>query len=339
MTNYLFRLEVPEDKSAFTVAEVLAATAVAIHGSAGPLQGKTDSMKLPPSLKRKAASQVHREVLIKAISDGAIVLRSPLTGTECELGRPADDGYRLMTRGHFKVLCELLSIELVSPPRPHFVTIARPLEVPPELLALAPDVLISFRHEFRPNLETNAYTAADYRADIEARITRQAEGYFTLNEAAQVLANARAGMKPVEAIKRIRLAHSKGLLPIHQAETRFPLEVGEDISEWRDLLEVSELDAWLRGSAGYGFPAATGATQGLDRDVSETPKQRRARLLAMLDAEIAAGRERGALARITQAEKRTRPTADRSNIGKDIKKAREERDDMRRGGALGRLLN
>lgn len=70
----------------------------------------------------------------------------------------------------------------------------------------------------------------------------------------------------------------------------------------------------------------------------ETPKQRRARLLQMHDAEVSAGRGRGALARITEIEKRTRPTADRSNIGKDIRKAREERDAERRGGALTRLL-
>lgn len=71
---------------------------------------------------------------------------------------------------------------------------------------------------------------------------------------------------------------------------------------------------------------------------AETPKQRRARLLAMFDAESAAGRERGVLARITKAEKRYRPTADRSNIGKDIKRAREERDAERRGLALPHLL-
>jgi hypothetical protein len=58
----------------------------------------------------------------------------------------------------------------------------------------------------------------------------------------------------------------------------------------------------------------------------------------MHDAEVSAGREHGALARITEIEKRTRPTADRSNIGKDIRKAREERNAERRGGALTRLL-
>lgn len=289
MTNYLFRSEVPADKSAFTVAEVLAATAVAIHGSAGPLQGATESTKLPPSLKRRAASQVHREVLMKAISDGAIVLRSPLTGTECELGKPADDGYRLMTRAHFKALCELLSIELVSPPRPHFVTSARPLEVPPELLALAPDVLIIEEHRIgRQNGAVNGFSAGVYRELIEERIARQAEDLFTVNEAAQVLADARPGKTGIEWVKEFRAGHCAGALPIRESGSRIPFKPAnpsehaqipntwtarqEAARDFQDLVKGTDLDAWLRSTAGYGFPAAGQ----LPASKVETPKQRRA---------------------------------------------------------------
>lgn len=70
----------------------------------------------------------------------------------------------------------------------------------------------------------------------------------------------------------------------------------------------------------------------------ETAKQRRARLLELHDVEVAAGRKLGAVNRIAAAEKQTRPTADRSNIGKAIKKAREERADDRRGGEAARVL-
>lgn len=72
--------------------------------------------------------------------------------------------------------------------------------------------------------------------------------------------------------------------------------------------------------------------------MSENPKQRRVRLLEMFDVEVAARGSRGALNRVTEIEKRTRPTADRSKIGKDVKKAREERDAERRGGAFARLV-
>ncbi len=143
-----------------------------------------------------------------------------------------------------------------TPPTPHFITSARPTAVPLELLALSPDDDVSFRCEFPPFYECSAYKVADYKADIEARMARQAEGFFTLNEAGQILADSRPGMKAVDAVKRMRLAHSKGELPIHQAVTRFPLEAGEAVSDWRDLLEMTELDAWLWASVGYGFPDA-----------------------------------------------------------------------------------
>lgn len=132
------------------------------------------------------------------------------------------------------------------------------------------------------------------RAEIETTIARQSEGYFTLNEAAQVLADSRPGLNPMESVGRFRLAHSKHKLPIHAGRSRFPLEVGETIRDFLDLLEVSELDIWLRKSAGYGFPpAAVTEPQAAPTAAGETPKKRRARLLAMLDAEASAGREHG----------------------------------------------
>ena len=222
---------------------------------------------------------------------------------------------------------------------PHFVTSARPLEVPPALLALPDDARVSYEDNIARQRGSGITNAASYRESIRDTMARQAEGHFTLNEAAQVLADSRPGLDPMETVKRFRLAHSKGELPIHQGGSRFPLEVGETVRDFWDTVEVSELDAWLRASVGYGFPVALPVPpSAAPASEIETPKQRRARLLQMHDAEVSAGRERGALARITEIEKRTRPTADRSNIGKEIRKARGERDAERKGGELTRLL-
>ena len=69
----------------------------------------------------------------------------------------------------------------------------------------------------------------------------------------------------------------------------------------------------------------------------ETPKERRARLLEWHEEEEARGK-RGALARVFAREMVGRPTADRANIGRDIKKARAERAEERRARALAGLL-
>ena len=160
-------------------------------------------------------------------------------------------------------------IDVVGEPStaPHFITSARPMEVPPELLALQADVRITYEDNIWRQRGRGACRAGDYRAEIEATIARQAQGYFTLNEAAQVLADSRPELDPAKTVERFRLAHSKGALPIHQGVSRFPLEVGETIRDFWDLLEATELDAWLRVSAGYGFPPAAGL------DTKETSKR------------------------------------------------------------------
>jgi hypothetical protein len=66
---------------------------------------------------------------------------------------------------------------------------------------------------------------------------------------------------------------------------------------------------------------------------TETPAQRCARLLKWRDEEVEARGMRGAVARVTAREKLQRPTADRSNVGKDIKKAEEEQRQARRAGS------
>jgi hypothetical protein len=99
--------------------------------------------------------------------------------------------------------------------------------------------------------------------------------------------------------------------------------------EWKDI------PAPLMQLVGSGVTEAFKPEQPLDASpvrTIETPKQRRARLLEMLEAEVLARGERGALARVTKTERQTRPTADRSNIGREIRKARQERDAERRSG-------
>jgi hypothetical protein len=84
------------------------------------------------------------------------------------------------------------------------------------------------------------------------------------------------------------------------------------------------------------LPAATPAA-GADAPPVETARARRARLLEWHEYEVLASGERGALARVTAREQARRPTADRSNIGKEIKKAEAERDAAKRAGLFSGL--
>lgn len=89
--------------------------------------------------------------------------------------------------------------------------------------------------------------------------------------------------------------------------------------------------------SGVSQPAAEQAAE-LDEApplaiTSETPKARRARLLQCREEETTLRGEHGALARVVIREKLIRPTADRSNIRKDIEKAKKERHEEIQAGA------
>ncbi len=197
------------------------------------------------------ATEEHRKLLKKAIADGTIEARMAGTGVPKPNQPIALDRLEL-TRAQLEKFAALLAIQVVD--APHFVTAAWPREVPPQLRSLAADDMVFFEHKMAGSSGGGHCKAGEYRAEIEATIERQSEGFFTLTEAAQVLADSRPGLEPVAFVKRLLLAHSKGELPIHQRESRLPLEMGETVRDFWDTVQVHELDAWLRASAGYGFP-------------------------------------------------------------------------------------
>jgi hypothetical protein len=290
----------------------------------------------------------HRKLLKAALKDGKVLARVAGTLMPAEPGMVALDRL-VLTRTELQRFAALLAIQVVD--MPHFISSAWPQELPAELMALADDAQVSYEHSIGRERGSGITNAAAYRGMIRETMARQSQGYFTVNEAAQVVAESRPGGRGPEWAHSIQRAHRVGVLAIREPGSLLPMrplkpEPHSDIPKhwtgvqsleraFSDLLLLSELDAWLRATAGYGFPAAGAAGAAATPAAAiETPKQRRARLLELHDAEVSAGRERGALARITEIERRARPSADRSNLGKEIRKARAERDAERRGGAF-----
>ncbi len=143
--------------------------------------------------------------------------------------------------------------------RPHFVTEVRPQSVPAALLRLNPDTFVSFEVTMgREQKSCGAFRARDYIADIETRIERQAQGFFTVNEAAQVLADERQGLNGLGWALRLLQAYADGELAIRDAGTRLRLVKGERANDYCHLVKVPDLNAWfLKSDTGYGFPTAS----------------------------------------------------------------------------------
>lgn len=146
---------------------------------------------------------------------------------------------------------------------PHFITSARPMDIPAELMALPDGARITYEHSIGGWQGRGECFAGAYRAEIEATIKRQAEGFFTLIEAAQILADTLRGFTPADTVQRFREAHETGDLPIHCGDTRLLRRVGEHVRDFHDLLNVAELDTWLHASSGHRFPGADSDTEPL----------------------------------------------------------------------------
>ena len=104
--------------------------------------------------------------------------------------------------------------------------------------------------------------------------------------------------------------------------------VGADAHlQWRRLLEKAvEAGELALLHFGSKLPIEAPTEPQTAPEVKEKPQDRRARWLVMFEAEEKRGK-RGALTRLAKSE-----GVDRSNMGKDIDKARAERDTQRRAG-------
>lgn len=100
-----------------------------------------------------------------------------------------------------------------------------------------------------------------------------------------------------------------------------PLNIG--MGEERIIMEGFEPQATTPSPSPVVTESASGGVE------PETPKQRRARWLLWHGE---AGEERGALQRVFEREQNQNPKADRSFIGKEIKRAEKERAQLKRDG-------
>jgi hypothetical protein len=140
---------------------------------------------------------------------------------------------------------------------PLFVATAWPREVPPELLTLPADERVHYIENIGCYRGSGTLQAGAVRDTLQATIARQSHGFFTFDEAAQVLADERPGTDPKRFVEKLLTACLDGELVAYDSDgTYLKLKADEQVRHHRHLLKASELDAWLRAGPGYGFPPA-----------------------------------------------------------------------------------
>ena len=166
---------------------------------------------------------------------------------------------------------------------------------------------------------TSVQSTAAHAAEAAAKDARQARGFYTLREAAQLLADAH-GLNAQKLLQQLTAAFPDGLLVVRDPETQAPLKGGRlrDFHDWVTAEDINELlsKVWR---VPYRFPGIHDEQpdQAPQEAAGETRAQRCARLLRWLRDEEAK-QPRGALARVVVRDGRARQT-----VSADIAKARE----------------
>lgn len=136
---------------------------------------------------------------------------------------------------------------------PRIVIPTRPLEVPPELLALQPDAVVCYSQAKNPGtyLQSAFGTAAEAIQLVRDTIARQAAGRFYIFEAAQVLADAN-GLSACDVLREMCRAVECERLSFRRFSTGLPVSPGDPRGEY---MTPADLNSWLEGQgAGYRFP-------------------------------------------------------------------------------------
>lgn len=186
----------------------------------------------------------------------------------------------------------------------------------------------------------------DWIPQLEGVAKRQADGYFTVGEAAQLLADAHADLSVKVMISRMAVAKiGEPLRRLVRGSDLLPSLEGAVFREELDLVKVDDVDEWL---ASQGVPyrlaalcpleeSAPQSTRGQVPGQRESAEQRQDRRLSRFqqlgglmkrvpgawNVDVS-GDRRGKLAELVKEEKAARrPRSDRKDISADLAAAAE----------------
>jgi hypothetical protein len=220
-----------------------------------------DTKPDPTDLGKALLLIEHETELMAAARNGSLPLKKASTFGPLEIFTKRAIESACMTVPDFQSYAKLRFIEVtVEAPLTAFITSARPLCVDPRLRAMNPDSFVRFRHNIGTSSGNGVCKASQYISQIEATIKQQGEGYFTVEEAAQILADSRPGIDVGEMIQRMKSAvvqvgKQKERRLVRNPGDRLPILNDTDFREYASLVKISDVDIWLEvEGVDYRFP-------------------------------------------------------------------------------------
>ena len=134
---------------------------------------------------------------------------------------------------------------------PTFVWAARPLEIPPALLELDPESYVRISNG---KGGSGTVVAGDYIKELRETIARQADGFYTIQEASHILAEEVPGMNAIGWQNKFNEAWCSCVLVVRdRTTTKKSLSVAK--VDYTDFVKDVDVDAWLKNDGGaYLFP-------------------------------------------------------------------------------------
>jgi hypothetical protein len=145
---------------------------------------------------------------------------------------------------------------------PVFIPIARPSFVDPILIELDPNSKVDLVWSIGENSGRGNLFVFEYIKQIEEQITRQSEGFFTLDEAAQIFVDGGRQSTVKAAINLLREARIAGVGPtnsryITRDSNRRPIHDINRHASVGTLVNVADINAYLtENNFGFTFPEA-----------------------------------------------------------------------------------
>lgn len=143
---------------------------------------------------------------------------------------------------------------------PEFMARPRPICVDPALLAMDRSARIVRLESIGSSCGCGICTVEELIEEIEARIARQKEGFFTIDEVAQVLTDAKRG-NVSDWIERLSDARIDGVKLVRGFEDRLPMLKHRTFRSFMNIVQIADVNRWLDSlGVGYRFPKVALAT-------------------------------------------------------------------------------
>lgn len=134
---------------------------------------------------------------------------------------------------------------------------ARALPVDPVLASLPRQAQVFYTDNIGIANGGGICSVGDFVDSEKDRIKRQDKGYFTVEEAARLLAHSNPGVRVRSMIQHMAKAEVNGTRLVRDFGDQLPIWEGHQLHEYLDLVKVADVNGWLESQGvEYRFPPA-----------------------------------------------------------------------------------